>query len=295
MLGLDPNCNGTPLARRWNPFHYGPRKWSLLGERPEEDSLHVMRHYRILDTALAATQKHVDGIFVCKSSLGGVSPFAFAINDVTRLDGTGVDIAALSGSKRLCLCVEGDGLISWDNIEGLSELLASMHLLQQLELDVTWTQSHCPFTHDQVFPQAMTWNNLERFTLTRFSSDAAKLLCLLLIQMPGLKLMEFGDVILQQGRWETVIECLKQTNRSTIYKFRDNAVLTHRAGRGIRQDMLDINEYIMHGGRHPCLLEDQPTSASEEYMFQIDAPLRDRLLETRSYNPCPVRELYSDS
>ena len=267
--GLDQNCNGTPLARRWNPLHYGPQKsrpWSRINEAVGKE-----RYYCILINALFHAQKHVDAIFIGKSSIDGISHRAFDMVGQPRLIINNASIVALSGVKRLCLCIRIDHvryshyIQARDSIDGLPELLGSVHSLQQLELDFSG-KALCPlFTYDQIFPQAMTWNHIEKLSLSGVSSSARKLLCLLLIQMPGLRHVEFGDIGVKGGCWETVIECLKQTNQSTVYEFRRDAKLRWGRAKAFRQDQADIIEYIMHGGRHPCLSDDQPTSASEEY------------------------------
>ena len=286
LPSLDQNCNSTPLARRWDPLHYGPQNLRPLSWLHEAEGKE--RHYRILMNALFNAQKHVDAVFIGKNTIGGIVPRTFNMIGKTRLHIEKADIVALSGIKRLCLCIPIDYMRYWDRVEardsidGLPELLGSMHLLQQLELDFTWKPISALLTYDQIFPQAMTWNRIEKFSLSGLSSSATKLLSLLLIQMPGLKHMEFGDIDIEGGCWETIIECLKQSNRLTVYKFRRDAQLRHNRETAFHQDQADIIEYIMHGGRHPCLSDDQPTSASEEYMLQIDAPLRDRLLETKN-------------
>ena len=252
--GLDQNCHGTPLARRWDPLHYGPQRWGFWELPAEmENRLGVVRHYWFVNTALLRTQRHVDEISIGKNSLDGMPSRVFEIHNDLRPDITRMDFAVMSGIKRLYLNIESDNVRY--NIRGLPKLLESMHLLQQLELRFHGFWEPSRFTHRQVFPQAMTWNNLEEFSLSRCTSSATKLLRLLLIQMPGLKHMEFGSMTLTEGRWETVFEGLKQSNRSTIYKFRNDAILRHNGRGALRLERLAINEYLMHGGRHPCFAD----------------------------------------
>ena len=147
-----------------------------------------------------------------------------------------------------------------------------MHLLERLELDLPNTINDLIlYNHDQVFPKVTMWTSLGTLGLFDFSSSATSLLRLLLIQMPRLKNLDLGPTQLVEGCWESV-----------TVKIESDCLLYHRGEEFLLCDNADISEYVMHGGRHPCLSEDQPTSASEAYMLRIDAALRDRPLEMKS-------------
>ena len=283
--GLGGHHHGTPLARRWNPFHCCPHKWAW---QPEESDIEKIpdgeRHYWIITTALVRAERQVDEFVFngdCLLRWDGISPNFFVPNAL------GLDIAALSEIKRLHLllasCRDAEAPEYCDNIGGLPQLLGSMHVLQRLELDVPNTINDLIlYNHDQVFPKVTMWNNLGTLGLFNFSSSATDLLRLLLIQMPRLKSLDLGPTQLVEGCWESVIECLRQCHQFTALEIESDCLLYHRGEEFLLCDNADITEYIMHGGRHPCLSEDQPTSASEAYMLRIDAALRDRLLEMKS-------------
>ena len=113
----------------------------------------------------------------------------------------------------------------------------------------------------------MTLANLEEVALHNFASSAPNLLYVLLIQMPNLKHVVLGSKRLLYCSWESVIECLRQCNHFTTFQYHGERILECDNG--------DINEYVLRGGRHLCLLDEQPTSASEVYMLGIDLPLRE--------------------
>lgn len=278
--------HGTPLARRWDPFHLCPHEWSREpGGDDFKGSPDGARHYWIITAALVRAQRHID-----EFAVGGnyVCPEVFKRNDPMRPNALGLDIAAFSGLKRLHLrlasCEEGSAPEYCDNIEGLPKLLGSMHLLQRLHLDLSYAFGGYPsmYMYGQVFPQMMTWNHLEKLDLGNFASSATNLLRLLLIQMPKIKYIGLGVTQLLEGCWESAIECLKQFKQFTTFEIVSDSELYHHGVEVLDCDNEKINKYVTHGGRHPCLSEDQPASASEAYMLEIDASLRDRLLEVKS-------------
>ena len=95
--------------------------------------------------------------------------------------------------------------------------------------------------------------------------------------MPGLETLVVGSVELLDGpHWAGVFECLKQFRHFMTFKIYNSPAFFH-SWEVCLVDNVETVDYIMHGGRYPCLSADQPTSASEAYMLQIDASLRDRL------------------
>ncbi|CAF9915449.1 hypothetical protein IMSHALPRED_002608 [Imshaugia aleurites] len=281
---------GTPLARKWNPFHYCPNEWFWEADENDPDDLPVgIRHYWNITTALTDKQRQIDNFTTGHHDSGylGISPEVFKGFDPMPPNSPGSDITALSGLKDLELhfasCNGRSAAEYCDNIERLPKLLGSMHSLLRLCLDLSLDSSYSAgespnlYRHDQVFPQAILWNDLVMLELSNFSSSATDLLHLLLIQMPNLKHTVFGTMQLLDGCWESVVECLKQFHSFTYFEIYLWSFLHHEGGRVLRMDYGTINEYVMFGGRHPCLSGDQPASASEAYMLRIDTSLRDRL------------------
>ena len=277
----------TPLARRWNPFYLYPHRWSWEPEGNDwEEPPDGMRHYWIITAALVRTQRHIEEFAICRDLRLGLTPQVFERNDPLRPSALGLDIAAFAGLKRLHLPLatcKGSAPDYCDNIEGLPNLLGSMHSLQLLDLELSWS-SGIPtswFRYDDVFPQVMKWDNLQSMILNNLSSSATNLLRLLLIQIPNLKHLELGATELLDGDWESVIECLKQYHQFTTFRIAVETWLLHHDKHLLACEYDDITEYLMHGGRHPCLSDDQPAHASEAFMLKIDTSLRDRLLKTK--------------
>lgn len=312
LTSLPEHHHGTPLARRWNPFHCCPHPWTWEPEHIRfEEFPNGMRHYWIITAALVRAQRHIDEFAVGRncvrgrssetffqnepvrlnlfgfdnaaSYVPGVPPGVFDRNDLMRPSALGLDIAAFASLKRLHLrfasCGEASAPQYCQNIEGLRKLFESMHSLRRLHLDLSYSSEDPAtlFTYEQVFPQVMRWQKLEELALDNLASSATDLLRLLLLQMPNLNHVELGITQLLEGCWESVIECLKQFNNFTTFEICCDSILSHRFEGVLECANEDIDKYIMHGGRHPCLSDDQPASASEVFMLDIETSLRDRL------------------
>ena len=273
VANLGEHHNGTPLARRWNPFHCLPRRWRW---EPGID-----RHFGIITTALARAKTHI----------GHVDEFAidrdfwiynqYLENDRAPLSCLRSGIAALSGIKRLQLNLtdypDVSTLKNADNVEGLPKLLGSIHSLQHLHITARGN-----ITQGTFFLKVMTWNNLEDLTLTRLYSTTTDLLRLVLIQMPRLRHLVVMTLTLTDGdRWASFIECLRQFHHFTTFRIDHRGLFYDHFQKPRDYNMTEVVDYVMNGGRHPCLSEEQPTSASEAYMLQIDASLRDNLYEMK--------------
>ena len=262
--------DGTPLARRWNAFHCFPRRWRW---GPGID-----RHFEIITTALARAKPHIDEFAIDRDSCINDR---YLENERAPLSGLRSGIAALSGIKRLHLNVmdspDVSALKNDDNIEGLAKLLGSMHSLQRLHIAARGN-----ITHGTLFLKVMTWNNLENLTLIRLCSTTTDLLRLILIQMPRLRHLVFGTLTLMDGDpWASFTECLRQFHHFTTFKIHQKSFFYDCFQKPHDYTMAEVADYVMNGGRHPCLSEEQPTSASEAYMLQIDASLRDSLCEMK--------------
>ena len=270
VANLGEHHYGTPLARRWNPFHCFPRRWTW---EPGTD-----RHFGIITTALARAKTYISQIdeFAIDRDVLELDPYIE--KERGRWNGLGSGIAALSGIKRLHLNLI-DRLDRWvpdydDHAESLPKLLGSMPSLQRLHISGEGGNSH-----RRVFPKVMTWNNLEDLTLDGLYCTTTDLLHLLLLQMPRLRNLALGKVeLFDIDGWPSVLECLRQFRHFTTFKMDDEGLFLYFP---IEHGNLKIVDYVMNGCRHPFLLEEESTSASEAYMLQIDASLRDSLYEMK--------------
>lgn len=225
------------------------------------------------------------------------SPEIFGKTDPMRPCTLSLDTATFSGPKRLHLrlgsCDEALTSAHCDSMAGLQKLLKSTHLLRRPNLDSSFAikphpsrdlhddfawpylLDHIPdqYWHRRIYHPRATHANLEEVALHNLATSATNLLYVLLIQMPNLKHLELGPTRLLDGSWESVIECLRQFNHFTTFQYQGERILECDNG--------NINEYVMHGGRHPCLLDEQPTFASEVYMFEISPLLRQTVFSMR--------------
>ena len=289
VANLGEHHYGTPLARKWNPFICLPRRW--LWESGTD------RHVGVITAALNRAKSHVRRID--KFAIDGDFADEYLQRDRSRVNGLGLGsgVAARSGVKRLALNLRHGYLKLWeqtdddnDNAEDLLKLLGSMHSLQCLHISASHYGGF-----ESVFFKVMTWNNLEDFALKRLVSTTPDLLRLFLIQMPRLRNLVIGCLDLLDARcWSSFIECLRQFHQFRTFKIGHRGWFNSTWGKPhISHEPLDCDtqklvDYVMNGGRHPCLSKEQPTSASEAYMLRIDASLLDSLYEMRRSRTQPT-------
>ena len=94
--------------------------------------------------------------------------------------------------------------------------------------------------------------------------------------MPQLKDLFIQFIALSQGTWESVFEALRRSG--TLKDFGlggDPEILSHRGGLNFHDDYHydevadSIEQYVISGGRHPCLEPEQPDSQSELYLDDL--------------------------
>ena len=277
VANLGEHHYGTPLARTWNPFHCFPSKW--LWEPGVIDL-----HFGIITTALARAKTHIGHIAEFAIDGNFMVDDRYLLEDRARVKGLRSGIAALSGIKRLHFDLEWEYLdLSAPkyayNVEGLLKLLGSMHSLQRLHISASSYR-----IYDRVFLKVTTWNNLEDLTVERLASTTTDLLRLLLIQMPRLRnlVVRRLDLLDHGNCWASLMECLRQFHHFTTFEMEQHQGWFYMPSEEPHVcDVARLVDYVMNGGRHPCLSEQQPASASEAYMLQIDASLRDSLYEMK--------------
>ena len=277
---------GSLLARKWNPFHVYPASWYLV-----QDSSFVgaecngKEHYFIIVSALVRAQRKIRNFFICV-----IPPEIFDRSDHTKPSVLGLDTVAFAGLEKL-----GLSLASWcagaidqgtteirPNLDGLRIMLSSMTRLKDLALILP---SGGRYGCDQVFPKDTIWTQLETLELFGLSSKAPDLLDLVTFQMPKLQNLTIGLIILSDGIWEGVIECLKRYSKLSnlgidrLYEnsgreFRGVFFYPHDDERLHMSWLREFSHYVVHGGRHPSLTPDQPDSAAEDFAKDLKPLLR---------------------
>ena len=86
--------------------------------------------------------------------------------------------------------------------------------------------------------------------------------------MPNLTILRLPMIDLASGTWEGVIEWMSQLMHLSNFHI-VNAQLWHRGGTKFfggksSPDPSAIEEYLVNGGRHPCLGSDEPDSAAQK-------------------------------
>ena len=158
-------------------------------------------------------------------------------------------------------------------------MLPSMTRLQVLYLCLPFGAS-CEF--DQVFIKDTIWTHFKTLLLSSLSSKATDLVDLLTFQMPELQRLCLSDLVLLDGTWEGVIECLKQYTELSVFTTCP-ASLSRKDGTTLQRhsyepyDFVDpsrVSRYIVDGGHHPCLRPGQPDSTAEDFAKDLKPLLR---------------------
>ena len=302
----DPNHSyfyGSPFGRAWQLSHpppnkceitdccrshraEGPRPWveasdTALLEAQALSSIHKQttnKHiFEIITTALSQSQKHLRSF----SMLGvPASVFDPKVSGVIKNG----NISTYSSLEQLVL---GFGHMSWSShsapyMATIQGLLGSMRGLRSMELSVPSKQPpRNPPSHRywNIFPTDGTqWIALTKLKLFGFRVSARNLCSLLKISMPNLRELRLLKVNLLEGRWEGVIEFLKTSMYLLSFPAKEYWRNSHESGElfptGLSAERLamgkDIENYVVNGGRHPCLRADEDDSASRRYLSDLD-------------------------
>lgn len=275
LATLDQHRFGSPLARTWDPFHPCPRSWC---DGPDQDDYpDGACHYHIITTALVYAKKQIHEFAVGRGSrLPGIHPRVFERNNYTCQGILGLDVTAFQGLKRLYLEFAQFSRGAYSNyvndIGGLPKLLASMNSLQHLDLVLPMNPDNGAVVHrlDDVFPGRGEWKCLEIMSLQGVISGTEELLNLVVFRMPVLRSLEIGEIKLQDGTWEAVIEFLKQTRHLSTFEIVPHTRLIynyHGDAKMFECSFEDMKNYVEDGGRHPCLKDGQPDSAAYQYLM----------------------------
>ena len=297
---------GSLLARKWNPLHVYPQSWvrdrdpvSFACAEPNG-----IGHYFIIVSALVRAQRKIRNLAIFHY----IPPEIFNRSDHSKPSVLSLDVVAFEGLEKLVLY-----LASWchgsshqvapercPNIDGLRMMLSSMTRLKTLDL---YLPSNGFDEHAQVFPKDTIWTQLETISLFGLSAKATDLVDLLTFQMPKLQHLTIKLIALSDGIWEGVFECLKQYSKLSrfiinsfdclddyrpLYRSDGKTFDCQRHDHGHDHESLDEHEkemhrrsllgeitlYVVHGGRHPCLMPDQPDSAAEDFAKDLKPFLR---------------------
>lgn len=292
LTNLYKHCFGSPLARTWDPFHLLPKKWYYGPSN--EDFSYGMFHYQIITTAHVRAEKQIYELAVGGSSLLPSIPieaFGRSFYASRSILGAGPFANLVRVSLRIGHWDEQPRGTNPEHPWDLPKLLGSMKSLRRLDLVLPLDGDNDPLLYrfSEVFPQHAEWGKLDTLVLYGLSSGIMDLLNLILFRMPALKSLELGEIELRDGTWEAVIECLQQCRKLSSFDIAHNARFFYN-GASIRGTELfkcsfeAMEDYVLHGGRHPCLDDCQPDCAARWYVMNedIEPALRERIVHAEA-------------
>lgn len=155
----------------------------------------------------------------------------------------------------------------------LQSLLKSMTGLKKLNICFSQADGYdCYFSHEQVLPSDGRWMGLISLQISGMNTPAKDLVQLLTMRMPNLQLLHLSEIELVDGRWEGVIEGMKRSMHLGFFSCeacfgpwgvgcQDFTAVYFEVG----SDSV-VGQYVLCGGRHPCLLPDERDEASKKYL-----------------------------
>ena len=302
---------GSYLARHWHRFHCRPEgwrwgKWHYWDDRTELRAPDGRDEFRIMISALAQARRQISSFDISSRDYHsrGLPPTLFIRRaHVTREKAreANMTIDAMSNLERCILRFasheeepqEGESTPElFPNVLGLPMLLSSMNFLRHLELRLPDDLSEPPtlYVASKIFPSGKIWPTLESLILMDLSATAQELLHIVLYGAPTLQHFGLGGIDLSEDSWEGFFEALAQSKHLSSLRFEFDTYLFHHDGADFWTDDYretlyeDLEQYVIHGGRHPCLREDEPDSAAYNYLSEFDPVVQKRLVQFRQLN-----------
>ena len=276
---------GSPLIRSWGPYYLHP---TLRCQFLDADSSQMTDHFCTLTRAISTTGKNITN-FEVPYSIGTGIPFEALRRPLATFDLLRQTLNAYSGLKSLELMVTtfvNNETVHDVSLPVLTRLLEEASSLQRLDLSLckfNWGDFVTPYySFEQVFPYATNWPNLTEIHISGLAINGLDLIQLIQWRTRVRSLFLAG-IDLLKGTWEGVIEGLRFVG---LIEFGLQSELTHCGGAifkpvgpGARYPSTEpkileaIEQYVIYGGRHPCLPPDgDPETALGWYldMFSED-------------------------
>lgn len=267
------HCYNSPFGRTWTIFRARPEVTAWDFHYPvqpnENDHSTEFDDFWIITTALAHAQKRM-------RRLGTriLSPIVFDHNHMVD-DRVKCSVNVYSHLETLDLSFSQNQPAS-NSPSRLLSILESTTRLRKLRLSFleNYLRQGVLFAVEEVLPSTGKWMLLTFLSLNGMSTSAMNLRQLLTVGTPKLKVLTLGNIGLLQGRWEGVVEAMKQSMHLSVWFVLDS--LTHLGGQkfitgdGVHKSdskwIFILGNYVVNGGRHPCLLPDELDSASDKFL-----------------------------
>lgn len=264
---LDSAYSGSPSSREWKALYARPfMDW---------DNEHIESAFQNAVSALQLAQNLLSlQLFVGMYESGSSR----------SLDQQPIPRTLLTSAINACASVESLAIDlhsdSRDNCQGilgiLPEMLGRLKCLKELTL--SFMSFDAMYNYEQIFPRTGEWPQLDLLYITGLNVSGYVLVSLVAKRLPKLEYLCLQDIELSSGSWEGVIEGLRHTAHLSSLTLGDERVgdLRHHNGAAFVSTRLDnaythaqflkeVENYVVSGGRHPCLPADAAPEASMDY------------------------------
>lgn len=276
---LDSAYSGCPSSRKWKALYARPlRDW---------DNEHMESAFQNAACALRFAQSLTwlqlfIGMFETKSSRG-----------LPALDQQPIPKALLTSAINACTSVKSLTIHLQSRLRDncreilgiLPEMLGRMKCLQELTLSLISIDAI--HNYDQIFPRTGEWPQLGFLHIIGLKISGYELVSLIAKKLPKLDWLCLLHIELSNGSWEGVIEGLRRLTHLSTLRLSGEQVddLRHNHGASFVSTRLDpaythaqfrkeIEDYVVLGGRHPCLPPEAASEASLDFWRKM-CPLRE--------------------
>ena len=275
--------SGSPLVRSWNPFHLRPFAWDRCSEL-EDDCRLICEHFHTVTAAISETRRNIKSFEISeRSGFGSGLPPQALIQPTMTDDHLIRTLYAYSGLEVLNISIDAGEQGGSDHPEALASLPRMLQQMTGLK-SLTLILSKCIclrdpgrantsdleyYTYQQVFPTLALWPKLTKLSITELAIGGRDLMFLLGVQAK-VKDLTLRYIKLLDGTWEGVFAGLchsRMTRLSLFVSINWGEQTLNPHGKRSLVDLREIEDYVVHGGRHPCLAPDaDPKSAVRWYL-----------------------------
>ncbi|KAL6720069.1 hypothetical protein ACLMJK_001990 [Lecanora helva] len=296
----DRRC-GSYFARHW-PYYYSCPDHGRMGiglhanhisSRSELRAPDGVESVRAITHALSQAGSQITSFDVVNPggcSPPGLSPSFFGMSEFpTRLKSRDLEMAigAMSHLERCVLhfasCMDKpfddpSTPEQFPSLAGLQAMLNSMECLRHLELRFPdeYTEQPRMYNVNEILPRGKIWPSMRSLILVSVTATAEELLNIILCHTPDLRSLGIGNINLADGSWEDFFEALAQSKKLVRLRFERCGYLFHRNGE-IFPLYDGIENYVVSGGRSPCLADDEPNSAAGKFLPGFVPTIQNRL------------------
>ena len=291
---LECDLSGSPLARNWHPFYLKPIVYDAY-------STNDGKGCKIIMQALASARRTIERLegggchyMGTKFQSSWLQP-PFVKSSLS----TSIQVLLLR-LRSLSLKVQmqrDDQLEAPSTLGNLPLVLQRAHLLSKLRLifypyelrgvrrrPANLAPRRIKF--DNVFRRPCQYPHLREVSLVGMELDALTLEVFLAECCKQIKSLEMREISLLNGCWEGVIQglrCIQATRKVYLNRcyLGSGGTLSHRDGRifavksylssGQHEGEIeadDINDYILYGGKHPCLSQGDLEGQEWEWWYE---------------------------